>query len=1280
MHLRYALGLVPLLILATQSVAVAQDAGTAASGEDICQSAREAQQRQCAVRLAAGIRIARARADAPMMEQQATELNDLLDKVRKQEASQGNQGLVDRVCDVDCTIERASAQLFRATTYPILSTKPMSPNTDDTLEAPLLGVIMDGLGIVEHGLLTLPRRKGSYGGQASSAEASFQRYLEGLAALSALKVRLLMAGGDLWYRTASANTIRSVAYAVGEAAGTAGSTPGEIELEKARAFYEEAFWSVVEAQTGVPAKESYSALFLDLRNLQGDLSQRLDSVHKGMLFLQVDPDQQAQWTLPKIGSQLQAQAAALDTLDTDVTARLKEWSERKVDYAQNNLDYERYANSKSVEAEVYRLAEIQNVAELRSREFERELADLETGLAKIDDQLHIEQIVASLQRDRLELSNELRMIELETTEDLLALNKESIQGELESVGARIEKTLADYNFEMQMQELEQRKINLSADRRSYELEIAQVAARQEQLVKRKEIENTRIGIANTNIAQLTATQGAVFAQQKAAMQTEMDGIDDEIAFLGRSGANLDAVCAQRARNADLEGEAWAAVETCMKSGCDGHPGLQPAYEALYEANGKVLENEADGLKSLVAGLNDSIARTAAAISAYRKGVGTLATAQEALADAQKWSAGSSALSGALGGLGNSVPLGGMGGGASGGAGAGASGGASAGAWAAVAILVAGVASQIFDFACNVDTISKELEVRAAERELGSLQFDFEANNANDELFRAITQAESELKGIDFDKLVDQATRDRMLAELGVQLKQTEAQVVVVKAEKSLGAMECQGDKLDLERTKARLVASKQTLVAQLAAKQSENSLIAYDIEQQRELQEQSRLEIERIGAESRELALEGEQTQARLAATAALEQAVAEQQGQVTRYRSNVNTLTEQQQSLEATKRDLSERVKDHRIAIADERRAFVTAALESAEKAAAQQLALLAQKIEKYSEQTKVRDAMAALQKALSEVISKSNDKILDLIGQDAIQAQAGRAEMAAMFWDFEGMLSKMTRGIPEVIERKRGLIENVNFWYNLYRNRYRLLSSFSSDVAADDHAPVFLTTADDIRKELGRACIEPGLNEICRPNSLALSNSTISGKRALFTLDRFDSVLLELADDGMARLEISPYASPTLEEPSAGGRVLWKNNMNRDRPLLLLDAAIYADGCVDAAASHSITLTHLGFGTQVRPAGGAAFVEFVAPGAAAKQELILHPDTDLGSSAQTFDGKSVPLSEVEALFEQVHDAGFPLFGYPVVGLYELGVDSALRACLLRNRPRLTLKIVFAN
>jgi hypothetical protein len=178
MLMRYAIGLVPLIIFAMESVATAEDSAATSAPEDPCESSVVSKQRQCATRLAAGIRIARARADLRMLEEQATDLDNLLVRVEEQGGSQGKPGQADRVCDVDCTIERASARLFRATTYPILSTKPMSPNTEDTLEAPLLGVVMDGLEIVEHGLLTLPRRKGSYGVAATTEEATFNGYLE----------------------------------------------------------------------------------------------------------------------------------------------------------------------------------------------------------------------------------------------------------------------------------------------------------------------------------------------------------------------------------------------------------------------------------------------------------------------------------------------------------------------------------------------------------------------------------------------------------------------------------------------------------------------------------------------------------------------------------------------------------------------------------------------------------------------------------------------------------------------------------------------------------------------------------------------------------------------------------------------------------------------------------------------------------------------------------------------------------------------------------------------
>ncbi len=1256
--MRHSIGFVPLFVLAMQSLAAAADSGSATPSENACKSSSEVQQRQCASRLAAGIRIARARADAKMLEEQVTELDDLVARATAQETSTGSRGLADRVCDVDCTIERASARLFRATTYPLLSTKPMSPNTKDTLEAPLLGVVMDGLKLVEHGLQTLPRRKGTYDASAKSGEAAFQGYLEGLAALSALKVRLLMAGGDLWYRMASANTIRTVAYSVGGAIGVTAETPRELEIEKAQAFYEEAFWAVVEAQTGVPAKESYGSLLLDLRNLQADLSLRLDSVRKGLLFLDVDPDQQTRWTLLDVGNQLQVQATAFDGIDSDVTARVKEWADRKAEYAERDIDFERYASSKTIEAEVYRLAEIQNVADTREKALEKELDELDTGLAKIDDELRADQIVAAFDRERLELKNDLSLVSLQTTQDLLALNKESLDGQLELVGARIEKTLADYNFEMQRRELEQRLISLKAELDTLQQELAQIAAHQEQLTKRREIETQRIAIADSNVAQLHAAQGNVFAQHKAAMEAEIAGVAQEIGYLEGAAGKLDAVCRARSENKTLEGQEWGKVKDCLQAGCSGFPGLVTAYQGLFGANKEVINQRRAGFTRTVSDLHSRMAAVRSALSKFTSLKNAMVSKDQFLMVAESARAVTSAAAQYI--------------------------------YASIAVenfslvgnamLVAGLVASSLDAAANIATTLAEHQVKRAEWNLEEARFTFEANDELKELEAAVHQAETELSKLDAEAMVEEWSNQRFLAEVGLELKKADTQVVLAKSEKSLAELECDGDKLDLERSKAKQAATKQVLIAQLSAKQADNALLTYDIQEQRRLAEISRLEIQRLEAESRELSLEAEQTQTKVRATTTLARAVEDQMAQVAQYRSAVSALAEQQQTLAATKQELTERIKAGVVAIADERKQFVLAALQSAEAAAKQQLSRIASKVALYDDQSRVRSAMLALEGEVASAVTQSHNRMGELIQKDLIQQEQAQSALSDMFWDFEGLLSKITRGMPEVLERKRGLIENVNYWYNIYRNRYRLLSSFASDIPPDSNAPVYLATADDIRKELGSHCVKPGQNEICRPASLASSNGTIVGQRVVFTLDRFDGLVVELADQGVARFEVSPYGGATVSEPGAGGRVLWTNNLDRERALHLLDVAVFADGCVDPRSSYRVTLTHLGFGTQVRRSGDTTLVEFVGRGSEASAPLVLLSDADLSAAALTFDGKSVPLIQVEELIQGVHDAGFPLFGYPMVGVYELRADQALRACLLENRPRVSLKMVFAN
>jgi hypothetical protein len=184
---------------------------------------------------------------------------------------------------------------------------------------------------------------------------------------------------------------------------------------------------------------------------------------------------------------------------------------------------------------------------------------------------------------------------------------------------------------------------------------------------------------------------------------------------------------------------------------------------------------------------------------------------------------------------------------------------------------------------------------------------------------------------------------------------------------------------------------------------------------------------------------------------------------------------------------------------------------------------------------------------------------------------------------------------------------------------------------------------------------------------DTLALSNGQIANKVATFAFERYDSVMHSLAERGWARFEVSPYADGT----SSG--VVWSKFMDSSSPMLILDAAVGAESC----AGYDMQLVHLGLGVQRRGVGGAA--SFVAMKRAVNN-LVAIPDAAWATGS--FDVKRPLVSELENVIRRSQEGGesFPLLGYPVVGVYELRAGVGMRECLLDQRPRLTVKLVFAN
>jgi hypothetical protein len=311
---------------------------------------------------------------------------------------------------------------------------------------------------------------------------------------------------------------------------------------------------------------------------------------------------------------------------------------------------------------------------------------------------------------------------------------------------------------------------------------------------------------------------------------------------------------------------------------------------------------------------------------------------------------------------------------------------------------------------------------------------------------------------------------------------------------------------------------------------------------------------------------------------------------------------------------------------------------------------------------------------------VQDSRNKII------ALAAQAPVSGAAAQFWDYQKVQASLTRGAPELIEQKRQLLEDVNFTYNLYRNRYNMLAEFSTTAQPLSASQArFIGTSADLDVALSE-CGTTSANARCDPSSLAWDQTTLNGLHSEFTVESSSGLFAELLQNGRARFDISPVAGNKANSRNLGDFALWDSEvMSPTDPLLLIHvvASVQSPGCTSLP---TITVQHLGMETLFERLSqdDTTPIPTLVVKKPVQADLTLFADgaTTPGSPTAEYgkfaDGPYTA-SQLEAKLHS--DAKtYPYAGLPLVGTYELIASPQLAACLSAGSPTLKLGFIFAQ
>ena len=1134
------------------------------------------------------LKIANFRADVAYMGELALELEQFL-----QGCGDEATGRLPLVCDHDCHLQLGRYRLFVAAQLPFLSSASGVSRNDTPLSPQAAQeTARQGLEVVDRGLRILARQQAG-GSNAAEEEASYRTFVRQLVALSALKIQLFMTTGDNWYQTVSEARVKQLDFLIAEALSAVGGAGLESQpnLSKAYTNYEAALWTLIETQMDIPGESTYDDLRADLLLLEHDLQERVDSVKKGYLFLNIDPLQFTTIPFEELQQRLAETERDLDAIEGRVEAIVERWHANRLGESTRALDENRTIRSQQVNLIAHRIGKLENQAQVFSNTVQQEINEVDAQRDTFGFRQQIRNLEIQLATHLAEFENQRRQLQDRRELDLVVLSKE---GAIE----RRNELRWLLSFEMTQMNLDLQISSLESQMTEYQRQLDRNTNQREQLVRQRQIFQTQIANAQSGIQQAEANiellrtrSQDIYGKRRAVIREEVCSIESQLAFIGEAPASPFApevageqpcslptpaftrssyvaqMCGSgaevglRKKILDQQIQARAFVMKCVVGDADFSdleamiPGSQIIHtdidlptelaavdcgsftqsetafaKELYKAEKSMLENKAENFQEAIDQINGHITSVIAWALAFD---GTVIALQTGLALAQ----------------------------------------ASHAALAAVpetTIAVAGLASGTYvkidiakPAAASVSALTTILNAaiqvgRATQSTMNQVQA----------LERQLKQLEQANEDINYQKALRSVALHNSHFQIAGRRAQGLDAIKELVLQSSIAAVDCDNQALGINEQVSRLSAEHARQLASLDLQAAENDLLSFDVATQQRQIERHTNEIAILTLDLEKLTLNDQQLQDD---NASIGELVAAAQGRLDRVRSaqvTVNGLASESAAETNILNELRERQQRQMLALSDAELAFVERRITSEQGNTETLVQGLEGAITLGLKSRELQASILGFQGAIRAEVTAEQEQLTQLVSQIDDPAQRRN-----LFIANQETLAELMKGIPEYLVSKRRSLETANRFLHLMRRRFAIVHAITGEEEASPSTYVrngtqLAALVDDIvnRRFFDERQINIDVAQIVIP-----ANSGFVRRLALTEAVEF---------------EVSPFAVTEASMREHGFFTLWSANKFRDRRnMTLIDLFVGTQYQCTGAQWNRFALSHQGSGFVFRP-----------------------------------------------------------------------------------------------
>lgn len=314
--------------------------------------------------------------------------------------------LVGKVCDYDCHVQLARYHLFMSGDFLYMSNQQAGGNPKT--ESELLQLAKDHADscaepILKRGLKNLlrqantcvdPNAENCQDGEKQ--KESFELFIRKQFTLNRLLVQTLIASGDLSYQATSDLALKKAISMVDEALEQQVEVDNTLEMAYAR--YKKALWTTIEMKTDTPNMPRFDDLAVVTEELNYQSKRRLNSIEKGFLYLDIDPDIFSTLSIDHLKHKLTDLKNKVRHVEGAIADLIKRGLVDKKNEANQAVDEKRTIANMDINIKTQKMLKLQNLAQINS--------------AKIHDQmLELDRASLGLKRDIL--NNEMTQLEVE---------------------------------------------------------------------------------------------------------------------------------------------------------------------------------------------------------------------------------------------------------------------------------------------------------------------------------------------------------------------------------------------------------------------------------------------------------------------------------------------------------------------------------------------------------------------------------------------------------------------------------------------------------------------------------------------------------------------------------------------------------------------------------------------------------------------------------------------------------------------------------------------------